>query len=166
MKLGVLSDEPRELLLALAALEDALVMSEIADPACAPTTEPSTAVATSVWSLPPELSRVPAPVAPPAEGVEPEALAAPPLADEDEGADPAALCCPAACAREEKPLESEVTAGELLAPWPMAGRPGMLVRASTSALICMAELSAPAIEELPLEPAALAAESAPVNVPV
>ena len=102
-------------------------------------------------------------MAPPAAGVEPEALAAPLPADEDEGADPAALCCPASCAREEKPLESEVTAGELVAPWPMAGRPGMLVRASTSALICMAELSAPAIEELP---PALAAESAPVKVPV
>jgi len=29
----------------------------------------------------------------------------------------------------------------------------MLVRASTSALICIAELSAPVIEEAPLEPA-------------
>jgi len=44
------ADELREeaLLLALAAPDDALVMSEIAEPAWTPTIEPSSAVATSV----------------------------------------------------------------------------------------------------------------------
>ena len=45
--------------------------------------------------------------------------------------------------------------GALEAPLPTAGRPGMLVRAPTSLLICSAELSAPVMGALPSLAAAL-----------
>ena len=75
-----------------------------------------------------------------------------------------AWACPAACARAEKPLLSETRVGDPGEPEPMAGRPGTLVRPATSLLICIAELSAPAMLEPP-EVAAPAAEPDEVKVP-